>query len=158
VFHLFIYCCCIHEYRFLLYLCIYCCCRDRLPTTFIHQSISAPNAESFVTLASIRIEVYLCIISRSCNPPNYKRVEEEEFLYENLAFYWSVDSNKRTRELFIDVGLYGIITIEYWYKYYEIELVVAYICLRVPGATPYRPPKTWDEGWGKRMTEEQVLR
>ena len=34
-------------------------CRGRLPTTFIHQSISAPNAESFVTLASIRTEVYL---------------------------------------------------------------------------------------------------
>ena len=28
-------------------------CRGRLPTTFTHQSISAPNAESFVTLASI---------------------------------------------------------------------------------------------------------
>ena len=55
-------------------------CRGRLPTTFIHQSISAPNAESFVTLASIQTEVYLCIISQLDNPPNYKREEEEEFL------------------------------------------------------------------------------
>jgi len=55
-------------------------CRGRLPTTFIHQSISAPNAESFLSLASIRTEVYLCIISQIDNPPNYMREEEEEFL------------------------------------------------------------------------------
>jgi hypothetical protein len=40
-------------------------CRGRLPTTFIHQSISAPNAEPYLSLASIRTEVYLCIYPES---------------------------------------------------------------------------------------------
>ena len=76
-------------------------CRGRLPTTFIHQSISAPNVESFLSLASIRTEVYLCIISQIDNPPNYMREEEEVFLDVRTLLLLEVDSKKNSRELFI---------------------------------------------------------